>query len=688
MAFELQIFGHPIMLSFVSMMTRMEINSQAELVKAEQDSIRKEFRAAINVQATGVEFNYSSLFGFSTESAKIPLTELHDPAPEFVTYFRSHLQHLRNNLIKRDYPYLPSYNRKKNVSRSMARDYNYISGMNYPESTITSLDCERLYMDTGIQCSGHTEMRTAFKFTDLAPRSYYTPGGQDYWSSRFLKQILRKALNLIPITDRSKRYNIHRIQYVEGMIVMVYDYTSFTTSLWEMHRFVWWLGRYFRGVVVDVVDVYEGIKSVDLGDMLLKYNDQVNVWDIFDVDRVTNWNDGSMDGDGTIFYLSNNGPLGVQGNINLATLFHGVCLGTSLNSVDLCNVVGDDAVAVWWEQSIPWEQLKAQILLLGTVHDKKFIKMQKTAEDDQKEAFDESFDLEDQFRMRSWHYMKRPFQLSTTGRGIAEGVLLDFPGLIYAYPYNDGFHTELGTPIQRATSFAMQVGGFFNRMRTIDDLDEKDVLFALDVFHECYKQLKLPRHGSPTSTVRIGSEILKQAVPPISVDCFFEPWEEVMWDKFTGKGFNAPMVTEKEGTQAYEIRQIEEIGMPMIGKKNRYLSLAVDLGFGTQRLTNRWYSKYSNDDRKAFLGLIHGWPVLYEYVITKEPPPWFNVLLDRAEGRSVPIGEDRYDWVTLDYTDIPYSEQTSAALRSAPSGDLDRLRLAALHARDEDEPVW
>jgi hypothetical protein len=199
---------------------------------------------------------------------------------------------------------------------------------------------ELLYSRTGYTIRGPTEMRTSFGLNDLRPRTYYARGPDVFYPSRYIQAIFNVLVDMIPVTERYQRYLVTQLMMQDHETLLIYDYSSFTSSLHEIKNFTEALARYFSGTDITVVDSYEGVKTVDLGELLMDFNETCNNFPSF---TIRPYNGPHQYSDNVDYH--NCGMLGVPGNISSCTLLHGIHLAILLCSV-LCRAVGDDAIGV------------------------------------------------------------------------------------------------------------------------------------------------------------------------------------------------------------------------------------------------------------------------------------------------------------------------------------------------------
>nr|WOH21564.1 hypothetical protein [Heterobasidion ambi-like virus 3]WOH21566.1 hypothetical protein [Heterobasidion ambi-like virus 3] len=576
----------PLSLGFISMILRVEEHSDLdELEQALKEALDKEIQAAIDPAKDAV-FNYECLFSNDPMDRYKPISKNHAEGHRVSTYFYNRISSLRDTLSEKiPAPIIPTYARKKNTSRSMARLYNQYSNVPLEEHEVTFLDCLKLYGKTGIQVQGETELRVAFRYTDLAPRAYYAVGGNAFWKAAYVKHFAKRLTTCLPVTSPTgaSRYNISRLNYKQSHTVLLYDYSSFTSNLGALKGFLTGLADFFTGVPLSVWDPFHGVHEIDLGVMIMEYNEVLNEKLLFSLDRVYPTVNG-----GEEFYMAKNGPLGAQGNINFSMILHGLNIALAIDDLNLCNVVGDDAIVLLdmnvWEK----EYILGVINLLGAVAERKTIWIKWEwwmTEEDVKEA--------------SWHFMKRP--LRVFGDRIYEGVLFDFPSFGFLQP-DDGYHVQRGDGKDNIEKFIVQTGAFFDDIESSNlEFDQWEVDLVKAVLGTIYEKFGLSKQGHLPGKMIYSSNFkeypLKLAVPPLLDDCWRYEWRKLLWDGVETHGF-----IEDVDYCVSRDSYVEDLCWEWtVTCKSRVMSVLVDFGLVEMKLKRRWYDTASPEDRKDWL---------------------------------------------------------------------------------------
>jgi hypothetical protein len=235
-----------------------------------QQAITKEVSAAVNVYDP-IELDYSSILSHdhthnSRVAYNLPLNP--DVHRSINQRFHSVMHQLSSSS-----PFLPDISRKTigEIGRICASStFGPIQReVLDPEST---LDLELIYHISGFRVAGETEMRWAWKYNNLKPRVYYARGPNQYYSSRIIQSIFNILVDSLEITHRFQRFHPETIRILRQDTTFIYDYASFTSTLYEIRRFTESLANFFRGCIVSVLDTFEGVVDADLGDILSVFN--------------------------------------------------------------------------------------------------------------------------------------------------------------------------------------------------------------------------------------------------------------------------------------------------------------------------------------------------------------------------------------------------------------------------------
>jgi hypothetical protein len=573
----------PLLLSFLSYFARAETSHHLEdFQKQKQTSLDKELFAALESKSHHQVLDYSSLFSVGTRGRLHPqLTGQIDSG--VLAIWKQGLHRILTSNRFSDRPLLPSYNARKTVSYATQR--NLLLAQGYPPEsvmdapkTITSLDLLKHYLWTGSQIPGPLEMRMAWFYNDLKPRVYYCLGGSDYFNGLYIQEISNLFVDIFPSTNPATRFNISRVGNLEeGQLLITYDYSSFTTSLSELRYFLFWLSEACMGKTITLLDVREGLVDRDLGEILQEYNDVVNHYQAFSIERFATW----LDTNPSILRQGRNGSLGVKGNIVLSTTLHGVALAdlTSTPDSDLC--VGDDALSKIY--SFLLDSFISCVNNLGEINPDKFTTIPYLPQQSP--------------HYHQYKFLKRPLFVTVDGEPIL-GTLDFFPSIADAlYPQGDGIHTSKPgyTLTGAARTFAMQWGRFLRLVQLSEQntsvCDESELEFVLRGVQLVYKRFGLPIGGATpgnfvvrdfeTETDSMGEYFL----PPCdTVLVFGRDWMEDLLFRFHGQLVTLPVLTvEQEVPQSLFEGQVFtcQTGIAVFG-------LMESLGMLSSRANTRW----------------------------------------------------------------------------------------------------
>jgi len=268
----------------------------------------------------------------------------------------------------------------------------------------TLADVERVYYVSGVELSGVTRLKSVWRGNDLKPRIYYSRGASIHRASAFVQQIFNAFVDALECTHRLDRHNTSSLNPGKDDLLVIYDYSSFTSLLSELPRFTSILAEEFMETFVTVLDPHNGPVLASLGEILHEYNDECNRSPKFDASELLQVEE--------MVLTHNTGMLGVPGNISSATLLHGIHLSVLVQAARKCKVVGDDAI--YHDKDLRDSMVREAIQDLGKVAMEKMESW--SFSDDVEENLDSRFD-----------YKKRP--INRLENVILTGFLIDFPPL-------------------------------------------------------------------------------------------------------------------------------------------------------------------------------------------------------------------------------------------------------------------
>jgi hypothetical protein len=505
----------------------------------------------------------------------------------------------------------------------------------YPSDDINNLrtvDLEIFNFRTGLQIGGDCEMRVAWTFNILDPRAYYCIGGDQYWSSRYMKRISMIFMNSNPLTHVVRRRTPFDFTYASlpsNWYMTLWDLSNFTSTLSELRYFLWYAARYledFPQTSMDKIvtfDYHHGLVELSISELLDQYNSHANMFPSFSIYRIL---DKLMLQDEvdevTSMVAENSGLLGVQGNIGLSTTLHGIVTLGACGDPDCGTCVGDDAYA--YTEEPPEESLVPMIQRLGNIQPSKF---------DISEPFEPAYE---EFRSK---FLKRP--LHRDYDGLHHEFAFTFPILAYAFdavPPERTIHGDLSLS-DRAHKFITQTGAFLWELHDHSEYaTDETVDIALKILRSAYQALSLPFAGALPGTVHLrdGTQI-HMTVPPVLVTNLFDPrlsdWAEYVWDSNLAPFITIPMTTESpfvlpRGAEG-------EVLLTM----NGFIGVLEDIGYLKKvGLVYETVDASLADNRRVFLQLVHGENrKVYKYLCTPFEISWFDEVYDRMYSDGPPV---------------------------------------------------
>lgn len=267
----------------------------------------------------------------------------------------------------------PTVQRKKSVGRDTAELYMQYHPEIHRHGDVKTVHLEKHYYETGVMLPGPSEMRVAWKFNDLKPRIYYAQGGDAHFAGRYAKRLAIALMESNPITEMKRRRNPdYYLSMDEDEYLTYWDYESFTTNLSELKYFLYYVALSLTDLAVHdlrIFDYREGLIHVSPVDVLMQYNESVNVQAQFSVHRIVERFGLEVTGSSHLFRQQNSGMLGVAGNIGFSTGNHGyVLLETVGPDKGVC--VGDDAFGIGRDK--PDDEIIPAMSELGPIHRDKF----------------------------------------------------------------------------------------------------------------------------------------------------------------------------------------------------------------------------------------------------------------------------------------------------------------------------
>lgn len=494
--------------------------------------------------------------------------------------------------------------------------YPYLPSWERPTTAITTTSLEQLYLEDGIQVDGPCEVRYAWKYNDLKPRVYYAIGATAYNAAKYVHHVFDELVKISRSTHPKSRYSFagfSQLSFPENTFI-IYDYASFTSRMVDFREFVAEFGRFMNGAKGKIYDTRHGVIEVDLGHLILQYNDACNQDGAFCISRISE-KMGCPTEKYVVLEHKVAGMLGVFGNIVGCTALHGIVGVQICGSDEDGNFIGDDAGIVvkemeWFE--IP--QIREAIRSIGEIADDKF------------EIFDgndEDFDDRD-----SWHYVKRP--IGVERGGIKQGWMPEFPLLAPARGLHlDHVTVKLPEFRLRRRVFVRQVTRFLNSIHAHrSEVEPEDWDLTLFILQEAYGKLQLPVRGAvPRLENRWidgrphGDDVV--VIPPITPDVLEKGWRQVLQE-------NQDVLEGTIRIPRFEAedqipRELTE-GSIFVFRSDRVLSLLDKVGVVTKRMLIEERLVTAETIERYFDYIDGNLKPLYEYQVLRDYSPWHTYV--------------------------------------------------------------
>lgn len=566
------------------------------------EAVEKEVLASTEQRNTTI-FNWSTIFSYDPRCRDVgTLCERYIVDPKISTRIFHLLRHSKKRL--QETLFYPHYSHKtlgerstQDVIRIWQEDDVHFDGG-------TTRDLEVLYHRHGIQVSGITELRVAFKYNDLRPRCYFAQGPSQYYSSRYIQDILNIILDSIPCVHRETRFEISGIRVTEDEALFIYDYSSFTSNLVELRNFTTSLADFYRGTKVSIFDSRQGVIEVDLGDIFDEYNESCNNYPAFEIRS-------SLDPEAfkeSLEFHHHAGMLGVPGNISSSTLLHGIHLMVLCMSMYV-RCVGDDAIGglmVVGNQGI--SDLHTSLENLGDIAIEKMQFWQSTPLEEE--------DLDSVM----WNYTKRPI-CRTGERALLDPKRIVFPSFGTLFPEKADKDHSIG-PRRKREEIAQALVSFVRQFHHIDLLDTERVLVGawLDQVLFASGLKELTKTGTYSYTLGL--------LFPRNVD---ECNPEALLER---------CYVSREVLVIPDLHAVQEEpckSRVFVHKSKRVMKYIIDFGYGSRSLKMRkGMARDLYEDLRVLM--FDRYSLLYDCVVTEDCPDFmFDLFLDRE-----PEVEDEY----------------------------------------------
>lgn len=520
--------------------------SQTEVNANRIESWEKEIAATTGpVKPQVIDFNV--WFSDEEEYAYHPLSEFVPPAPKHNIRIRRLFREWKDNLSGR--LLFPQMQTNKTVSRDSARIYHdrvHDQEVGSTDKSVSSADLEKFYKDSGIRVGGGCELRQAWKYNEITPRTYFAQGGSAYHASKYIRVPINEMTNSFDQTHFITRFSYRDLLLDDQTTAFIYDYTSFTSLLGEIKYFFEALAGFCDDTMVYIMDSRKGICEQNLGELFREYNQVCNIQGEFTVQRY-------LDGENSPLIHEVAGFLGVYGNIASSTSLHGLHACQLCGDDSDCRCVGDDIFGILrLGDNYSRDQVIQAIETLGKIHREKikwwpFKEIEDEGEDD-----------------HAWPYIKRPFDRLDNKMILEPALFLPIFGLINPIP--DILNRERETIYVRIKLLATQTYSCIKQAQTLYpplEIHQKQLIQAYIRF--LYKALGVHLKGYlPCETFLVNQKPIRNIFMPCIEDDDFldvDPWDLVRYrfDAFKLSAIRLPrMVREPLENQSEVLIRFRE----------------------------------------------------------------------------------------------------------------------------------
>jgi hypothetical protein len=594
----------PVLSGLTSMAARsIHYTDYSSVLQTLEDGIQKELLASVEIFHPAT-FDWTPCWSNDKFEQSKPIHETYPQRPELCEQLSQGFHAARRILHGRHL--FPDYSKKSvgSNARESMRTFLEKLGIDSEEGIWSTWGLERIYHEFGVLLAGFTEVRWAWKFNDLKPRIYFARGPDQYYPSRFLQEVFNIIIDQFSHTSRFERFFTSSLRGSAGDTCVIYDYSSFTSSLQEVVEFLRALATFFRGTSVNLVDSHEGVIESDLGDLLSSYVDQCNDSVLFDIQRL------SDSGPEPLLLRHSCGMLGIPGNISSCTLLHGLHLAHVCGSINLCKVVGDDAV--YWSRSTDRKMIGSVLQNLGHIS---IDKMHLFEEKDK-----------DRIRELTWNYVKRP--ISRVDNRLIIGWQATWPSPeILTSSSPDNFHTTHpptsgGDRVKKCQNMLLSFSLQFNDKQVEEE--EVPYIDRFIRFHGRWIENRIRKYGLSKDRERIYPRRFELGVVE-SLVCDY--WNSLV----------------RLPVEDFYIRDAFswERGYG-VGRMSKPLKLLIDLG-------------YCEADMKMEEVIVRDCQDKFERFLSKDIVPYYNITCLRK----APVWlRELYDSFSLRYT-VPYDPGAS-----------------------------
>jgi hypothetical protein len=227
----------------------------------------------------------------------------------------------------------------KSMSRDTVRDYERFTGEDWDAENnpiFSQIDWQRFRMNTGYKIGGCMELRQVWYTSQAKPRTYAANGGDAYGESQFLQDPFTDLVNSLIMCNHKSRLRPGRLRLKQDQWLRVYDLEAFTSRMHEQKNMLNEMSLFCSGWPITVFDVYDGVTTFDLGELIWKYNQVCNYHIRTSYERIDPIFSGFI---GRHCYAS---LLGIFGNLMTCTMGHTMVMDQVWGDDDSLNVAGDD----------------------------------------------------------------------------------------------------------------------------------------------------------------------------------------------------------------------------------------------------------------------------------------------------------------------------------------------------------
>jgi len=625
------IIQHPIYSAYISMLLRnlpLRVDNYREVEdKIRRESFWKEFRTTQEIRREPA-LNYDAIFRRQVSSwhPAIPVR------PELQLDIHERLQSWKMKVSQR--VLYPRYSRRSMGQQSSDALGEALYPNTWSYGKLTTRDYERHYHQTGETVDGIIEMRQAWFFNDLKPRTYFAQGGEMYRDAKYMQSIANSLLDSFPMTHRFSRFNLRRLRFRELAIAVVHDYADFTSRMAEQIYFLDALADFCKGTIVAILDTRYGVTEVDLGDIIRQYNRTCNIDGRFRLSQQLLELTGLDDLE---YEHRVAGFLGVYANLATCTVLHGIHLALATGSYSACSCVGDDGLSVYEPETFDeFEEgeIRADMYSKDAIFEALSvlgnISIPKTKVFDPRIQSDEDSSC--------WTYLKR--RLDREDDQFTLGRLDDYPSLaIASYDWIQTTRRLNGT-LDDVIVAKKIASSAFSLLRTIYDrrleLSEAEIHLAFDHLRILYKRFRLPMKGWLSGGLRGEMQNLPwlrgvTIVPAISKerdsDVFMARQNPLanLVKSLRLEGWDGPELSSEK----IEF-DIGSVGTSFRGTGKKPLAVLEDLGYLRKSIEREFIDSSDILDRLEFF-FDRKSRIVYRYFVVRTLPFWVDDLVVRGE---------------------------------------------------------